>query len=390
MAVYRCEVKRISRGAARPQSAVAAAAYRTAQRLSDERSGQVHDYRRRSHGIAYEEIVAAPEVPTWATDRASLWNAAERAENRKNSVTAREALVSLPHELNEEQRIELARGFAQDLVRRYGVVADVAVHHPSHKGDDRNHHAHILFTTRRMASDGLTEKTRELDDRVSGPKEIEAIREMWERHQNLALERAGIQERVSRLSNAERGVDREPQAKLGGQFTAAERRGESPRLVDTWQEVARRRALTKDENRPDGEKRHRLERQALAGRYARQEGLRPEASHSVMRQNMAAQAEVRRREREERMARARAPGGVVYEALRQASFGVQQDQPGLQPSPRDSFNSSGKAIKPGPTYERSQSDTLTKKFGIPEKPMDEAQSRQRVLRRGSNENEPEP
>jgi hypothetical protein len=39
-----------------------------------------------------------------------------------------------------EQRKELAKEFAQSLVDRYGVIADLAIHAPS-KGSDKNHHA---------------------------------------------------------------------------------------------------------------------------------------------------------------------------------------------------------------------------------------------------------
>lgn len=301
MAVYRCEVRRFSRSAG--QSAVASAAYRTADRVRQEKNGahqpeaKVHDYRRRAPGVAYRETMAPEHAPEWATERGRLWNEAERAENRKNSVTAREALVSLPHELDDVQRIELVRGFAGRLIDRYGVAVDIAIHRPDRKGDQRNHHAHVMFTTRRMGRDGLAEKTRELDDRITGPKEIELIREMWEQQQNQALERAGKLERVSRLSNAAQGIEREPQPKLGETFTALGRQDRQPRAVESWREVARRRALTKDENRPPEQRRHRLERQALAQRYARR-GQQPEKAQdrptpalSTMRANMARQAE---------------------------------------------------------------------------------------------------
>ena len=66
------------------------------------------------------------------------------------------------------------------LVGRYGVAADAALHTPRSGHDARNIHAHVLMTTRRLTAQGLTEKTRELDDLVGqGPREIEAMREQW-------------------------------------------------------------------------------------------------------------------------------------------------------------------------------------------------------------------
>lgn len=290
MAVYRCEVKTLNRASGR--SAVAAAAYRAAERLRDEQAnegkGKVHDYRRRTPGVLHREVVAPKGAVTWATQRGQLWNQAERAENRRNSVTAREVLVSLPHELDDEQRAELVQAFALGLVDRYAVAVDLAIHRPDRKGDDRNHHAHLLMTTRRIGPEGFTEKTRELDDMKNrGPVEIEAIREMWEREQNRALQRAGIVERVSRLSNEARGIDREPQPKLGETATALMRRGEPSRLADRWQQVVK-------------------------GNAQRGRGPRPP---SPMRENMARQAQ---RKREERLAQAHQPGGAVHRALQAA------------------------------------------------------------------------
>ena len=90
--------------------------------------------------------------------RQDLWNMAELAEKRKDSCTAREYEVNLPHELNKEQRFELAKDFAKQLAEKYGIAVDVCMHEPNKKGDQRNFHAHILTTTRKITNDGLTEK----------------------------------------------------------------------------------------------------------------------------------------------------------------------------------------------------------------------------------------
>lgn len=134
-----------------------------------------------------------------------LWNKAEAAEVRKNSVVARELVVALPHELDREQRIELADKMAGELVERYKVAAEVSVHLPDKEGDKRNHHAHIMFTTREMDSKGeLGAKTRVLDDRIkTGPEEVQWMRGMVESKTNEALERAGRGERIDMRSLAD-------------------------------------------------------------------------------------------------------------------------------------------------------------------------------------------
>ena len=197
LANYHLSVKKITRSSGR--SAVAAAAYRSAELIYCEREGRTHDYTHKS-GVEYLTIITPENAPAWAQDRASLWNHAEAAETRKNAATAREWEIALPADLDAEDRQDLAFRFASDLVDRYGVVADVAIHAPHRDGDQRNHHAHILTTTRRIAEDGFTVKTRELDDRKLGSANIIDMRAHWADMQNQALERSGAVDRVDHRS----------------------------------------------------------------------------------------------------------------------------------------------------------------------------------------------
>lgn len=201
MASYHLAVKTVSRSAGR--SATAAAAYRAGASIACEREGVVHDYTRRS-GVDHAEIVLPDGAPEWASDRTALWNAAERSETRKNSTVAREFEIALPVELDAEQRRDLALDFAREIAARHQVAVDVAIHAPGGEGDNRNHHAHLLLTTRQLGPEGLGAKTRELDQKQSG--EVDHWRERWAEIQNLALERAGSAERVDHRSHAERGL----------------------------------------------------------------------------------------------------------------------------------------------------------------------------------------
>src|SRR3546814_2265883 len=89
------------------------------------------------------------DAPEWAADRERLWNAAELAETRKNATVAREYEIALPVELSADERRELALDLAREISERHGVAVDVAIHAPGREGDHRNHHAHLLTTTRR-------------------------------------------------------------------------------------------------------------------------------------------------------------------------------------------------------------------------------------------------
>lgn len=220
MAIYHLSVKTLSR--AKGRSATAAAAYRAGVRLEDDRTGLVFDYRRRS-GVEHTELVLPEGAPAW--DRATLWNAAERAETRKNSTVAREFELALPAELPAAARQRLARTLARAIVAQHGCAVDVAVHAPSPKGDERNWHAHLLLTTRRLGPEGLGEKTRELDDRHSGPELIGHWRQRWAELVNEALAEHGLEARVDHRSLDAQGIERLPQIHLGPQVLEMETRG---------------------------------------------------------------------------------------------------------------------------------------------------------------------
>lgn len=221
MASFHLAVKTVGRSAGR--SATAAAAYRAGVEIEDDRTGIVHDYTRKQ-GIEHREIVAPADAPDWVQDRSALWNAAEQAETRKNSTVAREYEIALPAELSADERRDLALGLAREISERHGVAVDVAIHAPGRQGDQRNHHAHLLTTTRRIGAEGLGEKTRELDQKTSG--EVERWRERFAEMQNTALERAQVHERVDHRSYQRQGIEQEATVHMGPNVVAMERRAE--------------------------------------------------------------------------------------------------------------------------------------------------------------------
>ena len=189
MAIYHLRASVISRSAGR--SATAAAAYRVAERIEDRRTGLTFDYAARG-GVDHTEILAPDHAPDWVYDRSELWNRVEESETRKNSQVAREVRVALPDELTHAQRLELVREFVRSQFVDHGMVADIALHAPGREGDERNHHAHILLTTREVDADGFTTKNRDWNK----VEILESWREAWARDSNAVLERAGTEDRV--------------------------------------------------------------------------------------------------------------------------------------------------------------------------------------------------
>lgn len=245
MAIFHMSVKTVSRSSGR--SATAAAAYRSAAKIVDKQTGEIHNYTRKT-GVIQTKIITPTDAPDWANNREKLWNAAEDAEKRKNSTVAREFEIALPEELPWEARAKLAYDFAQAIVIRHKCVADVAIHQPNTKGDNRNHHAHILLTTRRMTPTGLGEKTRELDSKQTGSELVKQWREYYANLQNERLAEYGIKQKVDHRTLKEQGIERLPTTHLGVTAVAIERRTGEPsrRRLDYEKEVLERLQKAKE------------------------------------------------------------------------------------------------------------------------------------------------
>jgi hypothetical protein len=223
VAIFHFAVTAVSRSAGR--SATAAAAYRAAVKIVEPRTGEVHDYERKK-GVASADIVLPDHVSrAWAANREMLWNSAESAEKRKDSCVAREIVVALPAELSSAQRRQLALDFCQAMANREGCAVDVCIHAPDNKeGDNRNHHAHMLRTVRKIEQDGMGAK---LDTEKAGRKrsdDLLALRVLWAGFVNGHLQRAGHNTRVTHLSLAAQGITRTPEPHFGPTAIAFERR----------------------------------------------------------------------------------------------------------------------------------------------------------------------
>ena len=240
MAIFHLNTSTISRKSGR--TSTAAAAYRCGGILYDERTDKTHDYSKKK-GVVFSECFIFENNKKIILDRERVWNTAEKVEKRIDARTAREIIINLPYELDEINRAELVQEFTEYLAKNYNVAIDFAIHEPSKDGDQRNHHAHILMTTRRAElgennSLVLGEKTNlELSNTKLGklglPKtqdQITAIRKTYADMANDYLEFLHIDDRIDHRSYAEQGIDKLPTKKLGSKTVQAERDGiETPK-----------------------------------------------------------------------------------------------------------------------------------------------------------------
>lgn len=233
--MYHLETKPVSR--ADNRSAVAAAAYRTASKMKDERTGKTHNYSNKQ-GVVKTDCFLFQDGQKVKLDRAELWNTAERVESRCDSRTARDYIINLPYELSDEQRAELADQIAEQIALKFNVAVDYAIHLPDKQGDQRNHHIHILTTTRHtkldkngvivMGDKSTIEKANRDLKKMGLPKtqdQIVEVRKMWGDIANKAYERAGLDLRIDHRSYKDQNLYKIPTIHLGVEHTNIMRKG---------------------------------------------------------------------------------------------------------------------------------------------------------------------
>lgn len=243
MAIFYLETKPIKRSDGR--SSVAASAYRAGVTLVDNRTGVKHNYEKKGKsGVVSKDCFMYQDGQKIQLDRGELWNKAEQAEKRKDGRTGRDFIANLPFELDHQQRESIVREFSETIAKRYNVGVDWAIHLPDKKGDNRNHHAHILITTRdvKLENDQLVfgQKTMLEKENKELKKQglpltqdqIKSMRKKWEVITNHHLAMAGIEERIDCRSYREQGVHKLPTVKLGARASENERNGIATRKGD--------------------------------------------------------------------------------------------------------------------------------------------------------------
>ncbi len=242
MAIFHLSCKVISRG--NGKSAVAAAAYRSGEKITNDYDGETHDYTRKG-GVIHTEIVLPDHAPSEYADRSTLWNAVEKIEKSKNAQLAREVEVAIPKELPKGQWAVLMREYCKANFVNKGMIADFCIHDK----EDGNPHCHIMLTMRPLKDNGewgaKSRKVYDLDENgwriklASGnwkshkedttdwnnQSNAELWRANWSKHCNRYLENMGHSERIDHRSYERQGVSLIPQIHLGVSASQMERKG---------------------------------------------------------------------------------------------------------------------------------------------------------------------
>jgi Ti-type conjugative transfer relaxase TraA len=232
MAIYHFSAKMISR--ANGSSALAAAAYRSASRLHDQRLDRHHDFSNKA-GVIHSEVTLPDGAPQEFADREKLWNAVEAAEVRKDAQLAREIEFAIPRELDQEQGIRLAREFVKAEFVDRGMIADLNVHWDIGEDGRPKPHAHVMLTTRSVDEDGFGPKVRDWN----ATSLLEQWRERWAGHVNARLAELDIDARVDHRSLERQGINLEPQHKIGPAASRMVGQGLSSERLAEHVEIAR-------------------------------------------------------------------------------------------------------------------------------------------------------
>ena len=188
--MYHLRVKYVKRSEGR--SAVAAAAYRSGEKLTDEREGKTHDYTRKQD-IEHSELILPDHMPASLASRDALWNAIEAGIKRKDGQPAFEVEVALPRELSKEQCAQLVREFATAEFVAQGLPVDINIHRPIASDGGEHPHAHILISTRRFNEYGTLDKVaRDLQDNPKLVGKIQSLEEAGQFDQALLLQRDAV------------------------------------------------------------------------------------------------------------------------------------------------------------------------------------------------------
>ncbi|MEP9350000.1 Ti-type conjugative transfer relaxase TraA [Xanthobacter sp. KR7-225] len=232
MAIYHFSVQVIGRAAGR--SAVAAAAYRSASRLHDDRLGRDQDFSNKP-GVVHSEVMLPENAPEEWSDREHLWNAVEAFEKRKDAQLCREVEFAIPREMTQAQGIELARDFVQAEFVDQGMIADLNVHWDAGADGLPKPHAHVMLTMRSVDENGFGPKAREWNR----TEMVERWRERWADHVNERLAELDIDARIDHRSLEAQGVALEPQTKIGAPAQRIEAAGIEADRAEDHRRIAR-------------------------------------------------------------------------------------------------------------------------------------------------------
>ncbi|HUX78431.1 MAG TPA: MobA/MobL family protein, partial [Alphaproteobacteria bacterium] len=220
MALYHFSIKVLSRSS---RNTVRSLAYRAGCELYDSRTGETFNYKDKP--VQHVELVLPQDAPEWAVKIQKLMredrqkgvqafsDIVEAAEKRIDAQVYREFEFALHRELTEKQNKALTREFVQDQLSGRGMAAQLNFHFDKDEATgEEKPHCHVTVATRRLEENGLSlKKEREWNCKAL----LCGLRIKWEEYSNFHLKLNGHDIQIDHRSHKERGIEMEPQPKMG-------------------------------------------------------------------------------------------------------------------------------------------------------------------------------
>ncbi|AYK68302.1 hypothetical protein D9C11_23595 (plasmid) [Bacillus subtilis subsp. subtilis] len=270
----------------KPKSPLACAAYRSGEMLSDESTGDKFYYDREVKPVTH--ILAPNHAPDWVYDREKLWNEVNKIEKNYNAQFAREFNVALPRELSHEEQEKLAIEYCQEAFVNKGMVADIAIH----RDDENNPHFHVMLTVRPFNQDGSwgmkSRREYKFDEhgnhilKKNGQKDFDKVdttdwnkkeifnswRKLWAEKANKYLNQNNIDQKITHLSNKERGLEKLPTIHEGYVARKMVEKGAKSERVEYNKEVKKYNGIVSELNKYKQKKEQLLYQQKFSRKFS--------------------------------------------------------------------------------------------------------------------------
>ena len=165
------------------------------------------------------ENLRSGNLPSWATDAKHFWKSADKNE-RINGRIYKELEISLPRELNKEQREQLVQEFV-DKTLGENLTYSYAIHNPLASDGEQNPHVHIMFCERKL--DGIERTEQQFFKRYNSVNPelggagkdrfftsrtfVVDTRLNWANHVNDFCQKLGLDARIDHRSFKAQGIE---------------------------------------------------------------------------------------------------------------------------------------------------------------------------------------
>lgn len=272
MAIYSCNISNVSR--ANGSSACATLSYIAAEKIKDERTGELYNYGREQRVMEVGTLLPTG-APREYENPEVLFNSIETFEKAENARTAKKIMVALPREFDLKTQSAVVKDFINGNITAQGYACTYALHNDK---ENHNPHCHILIANRQIdpatgcwsgkrkmayVLDEKGERIPQIDPKTGQQKVDKRNRKQWQRRsvevnpldKKATLEglRAAwadscnnylaMENKIDHRSYEAQGLDLIPECHEGYEARAIEKKGGISEICEKNRKIRERNAL---------------------------------------------------------------------------------------------------------------------------------------------------